>query len=129
MDIFFQDPREIPLPPDEVRIKDIKVHPTKDGSRVKVTLEIDPFQKRPNLDLIILDQEGNIMANTSIIESIQQNMELTLHLKKSATGHEYTLKAVLFYYQEPNRKNDSGNFPTEPYVVDRAQESFTINME
>jgi hypothetical protein len=51
MDIFFADPSEVPLPPNEVRIRELNVEPWPDGNRLRVYLEVDPFQKRPNADL------------------------------------------------------------------------------
>ncbi len=58
MDFFFNDPSETRLPPDEVRIRDLQVQVLEDGRKVKVYLEVDPFQKRPSVDLAITDPQG-----------------------------------------------------------------------
>ena len=66
MDIFFQDPSEIPLPPEEVRIREVRAEPWPDGQRVRVYLEVDPFQQRPNADVKITDAAGEEEAQASI---------------------------------------------------------------
>ena len=58
MDIFFRDPSEIPLPPDEVRIRVLHADPYPDGQRVRIHLEVDPFQRRPNADVRITNAPG-----------------------------------------------------------------------
>ena len=55
MDIFFQDPTEVPLPPNEVRIRALRAETYPDGQRVRVYLEVDPSQQRPSADLAIRD--------------------------------------------------------------------------
>jgi hypothetical protein len=106
MDMFFADPNEIPLPPNEVRIRELRADVYPDGRRVRVYLETDPFQRRPNADLYILDAQGNELSSTSVIESMLRKMEMTMHLRRAVTG-ELTLEAVLFYarIEEPE---DSG---------------------
>jgi hypothetical protein len=97
MDLFFADPNEIRLPPDEVRIRDLQVQVLEQGRRVKVYLEVDPFQKRPSAELTIIDPQGFPVANVSIIESMLRKMELTMHLRGEPRSGKHTIEAVLFY--------------------------------
>jgi hypothetical protein len=97
MDIFFQDPSEIPLPPEEVRILEMRANPYPDGQRVRIYLEVTPFQKRPNAEIAILDPRGEEVAQVSVIESMSRKMEFTMHLRKPELGSTYTLAARLFY--------------------------------
>lgn len=101
MDIFFQDPTAIPLPPNEVRIKSLKAEPWPDNRRVRVTLEVTPFQKRPNGELNISNPQGDEVASVSIIESIVPRMEFTMHMRGENPAGEYRLSAVLFYLLNP----------------------------
>src|SRR4030042_6775942 len=64
MDIFFQDPNEVRLPPEEVRLSEMHVTPLADGNRVKVYLELTPFIKRPNIEVIITSVSGKEAATT-----------------------------------------------------------------
>ena len=101
MDIFFQDPTEVPLPPDEVRIRALRAETYPDGQRVRVYLEVDPSQQRPSADLAIRDSAGNEVTNASIVESMYRKMELTMHLRRPQSGETYTLSAVIFFVQQP----------------------------
>ncbi|MEN8172069.1 MAG: hypothetical protein ABFS03_04235, partial [Chloroflexota bacterium] len=62
MDIFFTDPNDIPLPPDEVHIRKLSAEPWPDKKRVHVNLEISPFQKRPSGEIILTDSDGEEAA-------------------------------------------------------------------
>jgi len=101
MDIFFQDPTEVPLPPDEVRIRALRAETYPDGQRVRVYLEVDPSQQRPSADLAIRDSAGNEVTNASIVESMYRKMELTMHLRRPQPGITYTLSAIIFFVQQP----------------------------
>ncbi len=101
MDIFFQDPTAIPLPPDEVRIKELRAEPWPDNRRVQITLEVTPFQKRPNGEVSITNPVGDEVASVSIIESIVPRMEFIMHLRGDNPAGEYRLSAELFYLLDP----------------------------
>ena len=121
MDIFFQDPDEIPLPPEEVRIRELYAEPWADGHRVRVFLEVDPFQRRPNAELFIYNGQGEEVAQTNIVEAFTRKIELNMHLRESNPTGAYTLKTLLYYNQEPE-----GEIP-KPLVVDEGQFEFTIS--
>ena len=101
MDIFFQDPTEVPLPPDEVRIRELRAQAYPDGRRVRVYLEVDPSQRRPSADLAIRDSSGTEVTNTSIVESMYRKMEITMHLRNPLPGERYVLTAIVFFVQQP----------------------------
>ncbi len=132
MDIFFQDPSVVPLPPDEVRIRGLRAEPYPDGLRVRISIELDPFQKRPNLDLAITGSAGEEVAQVSIIETMLRKLELTMHLRRPPASHPagdqavpatYTLTASLFY-AAPVSEEDP-HLP-EKTVVDEARTVFEI---
>lgn len=129
MDIFFQDPEDIPLPPDEVRIRTFTATPYPDGRRVRIFLEVAPFQKRPSSEITIADQTGRILASANIIETMTRKMELTLHLRGPAEAGEYLATADLFYQAAPAPAEQEGaeiELP-EREQVDLAQTTFTLN--
>ena len=133
MDIFFADPSEVPLPPNEVRIRELTVEPWPDGQRLRVYLEVDPFQKRPNADLTLLDQDGRELSSVSIIESMTRKVELVMHLRGAAPG-SCTLQALLYYASLP-QSLEPGDMPggdpgpepkMERKVVDTRQVTFEL---
>ena len=95
MDIFFQDPGDVPLPPEEVRVREFRAEPWMDGRRVRIILEVDPFQKRPNAGVSIVDTTGNEVAQASIIETIARKMEINLHLRHDEPAGEYIARVKL----------------------------------
>jgi hypothetical protein len=132
MDIFFQDPNEVPLPPEEVRIRELRVQPWPDGQRVKIYLEVDPFQKKPNAEIIITNTAGQEVASASIIESMVRKMELTMHLREGKPGGQYKLRATLFYTQAEEQESENAQGETEApprqviSVVDQAETHFEV---
>jgi hypothetical protein len=127
MDLFFADPNEIPLPPEEVRLRELRVEPWPDGRRVKVSLEIEPFQKRPSADLVVSNAAGEEVAGANILETFSRKLEVNLHLREANPAGEYRL-AVVLYYQKLDAYGEEGGpekLP-EPLVVDRRQITFAI---
>jgi hypothetical protein len=130
MDIFFNDPDEIPLPPKEVRIRKLTAEPWPSGKLIHVYMEVDPFQKRPNADLYIRNESGEIAAATSIIESMHRKMELTMHLPDANPGEGYTLDVKLYFAEiiEGNTSNQETK-PIKKQVVDQSKIHFRIPIE
>jgi hypothetical protein len=102
MDIFFSDPSKIPLPPEEIRIKQLRAKSWYEGERIHVYLEVDPFQQRPNADISIRssDNDFDVLAQTSIIGSMTRIMEVNLHLRAKPHPGQYILSAVIYYSQD-----------------------------
>ncbi|HNB52841.1 MAG TPA: hypothetical protein PK530_12910 [Anaerolineales bacterium] len=133
MDIFFQDPDDIPLPPNEVRIRKFALQPYPDGRRVRVYLEITPFQKKPSAEIYLLNPAGQPAGNVSIIETIDPRLEMTLHLRGALTSGTYTARADLFYQDLPEDTADIvENGLAENYqmpaqmMVDHAEATFEV---
>jgi hypothetical protein len=127
MDIFFADSSEIPLPPEEVRILELKAEPYPDGRRVRVLLSLTPFLKPPNGDIHITDQEGNLVATSSFIGAVTPRLEMTLHLRSIEAGGSFTVSATLYYTDEIQDTGDETEILASPEktVVDQASVDFT----
>lgn len=96
-DIFFTEAGEAPVPPDEVRIRELDAQPRPDGVRIKVRAALTPFQRRPNFEAVITDIDGHELAAVSVVEAIDPIMEFTMHLRQARTAGDYTLSARVFY--------------------------------
>jgi hypothetical protein len=130
MDIFFQDPSEIPLPPAEVRIRQLRAEPWPDGKRVHLYMELDPFQQRPNADISIENSAGETVAEVSIIESMTRKIELTMHLHGPMLDGKFKVIANLFYTEplqepKPGQEGQPARMP-ESTFVDQAEIMFHI---
>lgn len=126
MDIFFSDPSDVPLPPTEVRIREFTADPWSDGRRIKIYLELTPFQQKPSGEVRIMDVEGNPVASANIIETIDPKMEINLHLRFEDTRGEYQAEVTLFYLQEIPDDEDENLLRPDRMVIDEAQTAFSI---
>ena len=129
MDLFFRDLDAVPLPPREVRIKELRALPLPDNRRVRIYLEVTPFQKRPDGEITITNSNGYEVASLSIIETIVTNMELTVHLRETEPEGEYSVSAIVFY---PEKQEVEGSdeviesHDLKRIIVDQAETKFSI---
>ena len=134
MDINFHDPSDIPLPPQEIRIRELRVEPLSDGRRVRLFIEITPFQQKPNLEIKILTESGSEAATLSIIEAIDYKMQFTVHLKDAQSPATYTAEMEIYYFDAdpPTRvparaqQDEIHQLPQRTKPVDQQQVQFTI---
>ena len=106
MDINFHDPSDIPLPAEEVRIRELRAEPLPDQRRVRIFIEITPFQQKPNLEIKILSESGREAASLSIIEAIDYKMQFTVHLKDGSTSGEYIASLDVYYFEQEQSTQD-----------------------
>ena len=97
MDIFFDDPNDIPLPPDQIKVRELSGTPNQEGSRVLVSFEVTPFQERPNFEISLTNQAGKQAAAFSVVEAIENRMDFTIHLREPDTRGKYTLSMQVIY--------------------------------
>ena len=134
MDIVFQDPSDIPLPPDEVRIRGLRAEPFPDHQRIRIKLQITPFQKRPNIEIVVTNENEDESGSLTIIESIDPKMEFTVHLKDDEPNGQYTVSSQIYYYeddqdteaQESQLEEGIHQLPTNIKIVDHRQTTFVI---
>ena len=96
-DIFFTNSDEVPVPPAEVRIRELEAAPRADGVRIEVRTEITPFLERPNLEVSIRNEAGDEVSTLSVVEAVDPKMDFTMHLRERQTGGEYRLTMRVFY--------------------------------
>jgi hypothetical protein len=127
MNIFFQDPNETRVPPDQVRLQEVKITPQANGGRVKIYLELTPFMKRPNINVTITDASGEEVAHTSILETMLPKMEFTMHLRQPKQGSEYSVDTCVYYQRmpEPSETPVDIQLP-DPMVVDCHKVTFVL---
>ena len=130
MDIFFSDPDEIPLPPDEIRFRNIQVYPINGSNKIKIYIEIDPFRKKPNIDLVVFNNRREIATSVNIIESIQRKMEIIAHLKRNTADIEFNLEATLYYSEIEDEKNNNGKISRFiDSIVDKKEIPFNLQTQ
>lgn len=130
MDIFFDNPDDPPVPPEEMAIRSLTVQPYEDGRRVAVDFEITPFKQRPNLEIDVHNQNGALTATFSVVEAIEHKMSFTLHLREETPGGEYSLSMIVFYTDLSPLEEDEGTISEilieNKHIVASTETKFSI---
>jgi hypothetical protein len=110
MTVEFVEPEELPVPPEQVRIRDmaIKVYP--DGRRLRVEFGLTPFRDHPRIELVVTDSEGDEIVEVSIVEATDPVMSLTLHMPAESVGGMYTLEGRVIYPEDEEVDRRSSQF-------------------
>ena len=96
MDFFFPEDNLARMVPEETHITTLGAEPYPDGRRLRVNLEVTPFQKRPYIEVTLIDANGDEIASTSIVEPLSWKLEFTMHIR-GELNNPYTLSAKLYY--------------------------------
>jgi hypothetical protein len=109
MDFFFPDlnPAEegvVPVPPSEMRFLELKAEPVADDgpTRLRVYLETTAFRERPHFEVDLFDAQGEEIASVSIIEPLSRKNVFTMHVRGAQKTGQFSLKARLFYPEQPD---------------------------
>lgn len=122
MSIFFQDPGEVRLPPEEVRLKSLRAAPSSSVGRVRIQIELTPFKERPNIDVSIHHPGGEEVARTTVLENMLPRVELTMHIRDFEAGLEYRVKTRVYYQKLPPASVESEDIQLpDPQVVDERE--------
>ena len=113
MEFFFPEDGLERATPEETRITSLTVEPYPDGDRLRVHIEMTPFQKRPHLELSLTNSDGDVEASTSIVEPMTWKLEITLH-RFGELRNPYTLDAKLYYPDGPSLPPESCRFEITP---------------
>jgi hypothetical protein len=94
---FYDDPSQSHRAPKDVRITEMTVSPYPDGRRVALKLALTPFRQRPSVDLTVANARGEQAASLTVIETIDPNLSLTVHLRDKEPAGPYEARAELYY--------------------------------
>jgi len=96
MDFFFPEDNLTRAVPEETHLTSLKAEAYPDGRRLRVNLEVTPFQKRPYIEVVLTNADGDEIASTSIVEPLSWKLEFTMHIR-GELRNPYTLNARLYY--------------------------------
>jgi hypothetical protein len=113
MDFFFPEDNLQRMTPEETRIVGLNAEPYPDGYRLRVNIEITPYQKRPHIEVMLSDAGGEEIASTSIVEPMSWKLEFTMHIR-GELNNPYTLEAKLFYPDGPSAEPQTFTFDVKP---------------
>lgn len=113
MDFFFPEDNLLRMTPEETHITSLSAEPYPDGYRLRVNIEITPFQKRPYIEVTLNDAEGDEVASSSIVEPLTWKLEFTMHIR-GELKNPYTVEAKLFYPDGPADEPQTFSFDVKP---------------
>ena len=113
MDFFLPEDHLQRATPAETRITSLTAEPYPDGYRLRVNIEMTPFQQRPHLEVVLRDAENEEIASTSIVEPLSWKIEFTMHIR-GELNNPYTLEAKLFYPDGPAADPQTFTFDVTP---------------
>ena len=113
-ELAFFESDEVPRPKDEVQILRLAARPYPDGRRVRLDVSLTPFLERPNLEFEVFEPSGETVGAMSVIESMDHEFELTLHLRSPQPRGKHTLRLRLFYLDGPPAVTAETTFDVTP---------------
>jgi hypothetical protein len=99
--MFFPEDHLERATPEETRITSLHAEAYPDGRRLRVTLEMTPFQKRPYLEVLLRDADNVDVASAAIVEPLSWKLEITMHVR-GQTRDPHTLEVKLYYPDGPS---------------------------
>lgn len=113
MDFFFPEDNLARAVPEETKILSLTTETYPDGRRLRVNIEVTPFQKRPYIEIMLTDKDENEIASTNIVEPMSWKLELTMHVR-GEINNPYTLSAKLYFPDGPSQEPVTFSFDVEP---------------
>lgn len=97
---IFDNPLEPPKSREEVRLNNLGLYVHEDGRRVAVGFDLTPFRERPCLEVRVVNARGEKAGWLNVIETLNTNFSLTMHLRDKEPTDLYEATAIV-YYQTP----------------------------
>lgn len=94
---FFDDPSKAPRFREDVRFKQLGIYIHEGNRRIAVGFDITPFIERPSIEVTVKNSMGEPAGNLTVIETLDSNFNLTMHLRDKEPTDEYEVSATLYY--------------------------------
>jgi len=107
--------------PEETRVTSLSAQPYTDGRRLRVNMDLTPFQTRPHIEILLLDSQGREAASTNFVEPMTWKLEFTLHAR-GELSNPYTLIARLYYPEGPSAEPVKFSFEMPPASEESASD-------
>lgn len=103
---FFDDPLEAPKSREDVRLKTLGLYLHEDRQRVAVGFDITPFIERPSIEVIATNERGEKAGSLHVIETLDANFSLVMHLRDQEPTALYEIRAILYYATPETERMD-----------------------
>jgi len=103
---FFDNPLETPKSREDVRLNDLGLYVYPDGRRVAVGFNLTPFLEKPCIEVRVVNERGEAAGWLNVIETIETNFSLTMHLRDKEPTQRYEVTAVVYYATPETERMD-----------------------
>lgn len=93
--------------PKDVRLNELGLHVYEDGRRVAIGFNLTPFLERPSLLVRVTNANGDEAASLNVIEAMEPNFNLTMHLRDGDNIDPYQVEAFVYYVSESGERQIS----------------------
>jgi hypothetical protein len=94
---FYDDPNGGPQAKEAVRFNRLGLYMYPENRQVAVGFDITPFFEKPSIEVTITNDIGERAASLNVIEAMQPNFSLIMHLRDQVPTDTYQVEAVLYY--------------------------------
>lgn len=94
---FYDDPEGGPKAKDAVRFNRLGLYMYPEKRQVAVGFDITPFFEKPSIEVTITNEAGERAASLTVIEAMQPNFSLIMHLRDQVPSDTYQVEATLYY--------------------------------
>jgi hypothetical protein len=102
---FYDDPDGGPKAKEDVRFNRLGLYMYPENRQVAVGFDISPFLEKPSIEVTITNEMGEEAASLRVIEAMQPNFSLVMHLRDKNPTEMYQVEAALYYQSlEEGRK-------------------------
>lgn len=91
----------------DVRLNELGLHVYEDGRRVAIGFNLTPFLERPSLLVRVTNANGDEAASLNVIEAMEPNFNLTMHLRDGDNIDPYQVEAFVYYVSESGERQIS----------------------
>jgi hypothetical protein len=94
---FYDDPGGGPKAREEVRFNRLGLYMYPQKRQVAVGFDITPFLEKPSIEVTLTNEMGERAATLTVIEAMQPNFSLIMHLRDQVPSQRYQVEAILYY--------------------------------
>ncbi|MCA9925044.1 MAG: hypothetical protein KC419_24135 [Anaerolineales bacterium] len=94
---FFDNPADAPKSREDVRLRALGLYLHEDRKRVSVGFDLTPFIERPCIEVTAVNDRGERAGSLHVIDTLDANFSLVMHLRDKAPTELYQIQAVIYY--------------------------------
>ncbi len=107
------EPRKRSIPEHPAHITDLSAELSEDRRKVRVMVELDRSDTKPDLGLRLLDKKGREVCRADIVELFGETMTFTMHIRQTDPVFPLTLLCRMSYIYDAEQEEKQTEIPEE----------------